>query len=176
MVRPIFERVVMATDLSPAWDQIVACGAELRQLGCSSVVLTYVITPNIFGGPGESLAASRLPPGGPAAGSGGPRPRGHHRDPYRSAGALLEWSRPEHGASLIVIGSHGKSRWREGVLGTISGGSCTISSFPSWSCRCGWLTARSPTASGTAPNSCRTCCCRRIFPKPRPKPCATWSC
>jgi nucleotide-binding universal stress UspA family protein len=26
----------------------------------------------------------------------------------------------KHGASLIVIGSHGKSRWREGVLGTIS--------------------------------------------------------
>jgi hypothetical protein len=63
MMRPIFDRVGMATDLSAAWDQIVACGAELRQLGCSGVILTYVITPNFFGWPGESLpspAASRL--------------------------------------------------------------------------------------------------------------------
>jgi hypothetical protein len=35
MIRPIFDRVVMATDRSPAWDQIVACGGELRKLGCS---------------------------------------------------------------------------------------------------------------------------------------------
>ena len=63
MMRPIFDRVVMATDLSPAWDQIAACGGQIRRLGFSGVILTYVITPNFFGGPGESMpppAASRL--------------------------------------------------------------------------------------------------------------------
>jgi len=60
MVRPIFDRVVMAADLSPAWDRIVACGAELRQLGCSGVILTYVISPNFFGGTDGGLT----PPAG----------------------------------------------------------------------------------------------------------------
>ena len=50
MMRPIFDRVVMATDLSATWDQIVACGGELLELGCWRVILTYVVTPNLFGG------------------------------------------------------------------------------------------------------------------------------
>jgi nucleotide-binding universal stress UspA family protein len=122
MMRPIFDRVVMATDLSPAWDQIVACGAELRQLGCSGVILTYVITPNFFGGPGESLpppAASRL-----AAQRRVLADQGLEvfiETPIGLPGRSLNGVAQKYGASLIVIGSHGKSRWREGVLGTISG-------------------------------------------------------
>jgi nucleotide-binding universal stress UspA family protein len=122
MMRPIFDRVVMATDLSPAWDQIVACGAELRQLGCSGVILTYVITPNFFGGPGESMpppAASRL-----AAQRRVLADQGLEviiETPIGLPGRSLNGVAQKHGASLIIIGSHGKSRWREGVLGTISG-------------------------------------------------------
>jgi nucleotide-binding universal stress UspA family protein len=112
----------MATDLSPAWDQIVACGGELRQLGCSGVILTYVITPNFFGGPGESLpppASSRL-----AAQRRLLVDQGLEviiETPIGLPGRSLNGVAQKHGASLIVIGSHGKSRWREGVLGTISG-------------------------------------------------------
>jgi nucleotide-binding universal stress UspA family protein len=121
MMRPIFDRVVMATDLSPAWDQIVACGAELRQLGCSGVILTYVITPNLFGGTGDSLtppAASRL---------ADQRQRLEQQGleviietPIGLPGRSLNNVAQKYGASLIIIGSHGKSRWREGVLGSIS--------------------------------------------------------
>jgi len=122
MMRPIFDRVVMATDLSPAWDQIVACGGELRRLGCSGVILTYVITPNFFGGPGESLpppAASRMADQRRVLSDLGleviiETPIGL---PGRSVNGVAQ----KYGASLIIIGSHGKSRWREGVLGTISG-------------------------------------------------------
>jgi nucleotide-binding universal stress UspA family protein len=36
----------------------------------------------------------------------------------------------KHQASLIIIGSHGKSRWREGVLGTFSGAVLHNIQFP----------------------------------------------
>ena len=121
MMRPIFDRVVMATDLSPAWDQIVACGGELRRLGCSGLILTYVITPNFFGGSGESLpspAASCL-----AAQRRVLEEKGLEviiETPIGLPGRSLNGVAQKYGASLIIIGSHGKSRWREGVLGTFS--------------------------------------------------------
>jgi nucleotide-binding universal stress UspA family protein len=131
MMRPIFDRVVMATDLSPAWDQIVACGGELRRLGCSGVILTYVITPNFFGGPGESLpppAASRL-----AAQRQVLSDQGLEviiETPIGLPGRSLNTVAQKYGASLIIIGSHGKSRWREGVLGTFSGAVLHNVQFP----------------------------------------------
>jgi nucleotide-binding universal stress UspA family protein len=121
MIRPIFDRVVMATDLSPAWDQIVGCGGELLHLGCSGVILTYVITPNFFAGSGESLpppAASRLADQRRVL-----EARGLEviiETPIGLPGRSLNGVAQKYGASLIIIGSHGKSRWREGVLGTIS--------------------------------------------------------
>ncbi len=131
MSGPIFDRVVMATDLSPAWDQIVACEGELQKLGCSGVVLTYVVTPNFFGGPGEALrstAASRLDHQRRVLEGGGlavtiETPVGL---PGRSLNAVAQ----QYDASLIIIGSHGKSRWREGVLGTFSGAVLHNVEFP----------------------------------------------
>lgn len=131
MIRPIFDRVVMATDLSPAWDQIVGCGGELRKLGCFSVILTYVITPNLFGGPGESLPpppASRL-----AAQRQVLEEKGLEviiETPIGLPGRSLNGVAQKYGASLIIIGSHGKSRWREGVLGTFSGAVLHNVQFP----------------------------------------------
>ena len=131
MIRPIFDRVVLATDLSPAWDQIVGCGGELRKLGCFSVILTYVITPNFFGGPGESLpppAASRL-----AAQRRVLEEKGLEviiETPIGLPGRSLNGVAQQYGASLIIIGSHGKSRWREGVLGTFSGAVLHNVQFP----------------------------------------------
>jgi nucleotide-binding universal stress UspA family protein len=131
MIRPIFDRVVLATDLSPAWDQIVGCGGELRKLGCFSVILTYVITPNLFGGPGEGLpppAASRL-----AAQRRILEEKGLEviiETPIGLPGRSLNGVAQQYGASLIIIGSHGKSRWREGVLGTFSGAVLHNVQFP----------------------------------------------
>jgi nucleotide-binding universal stress UspA family protein len=122
MMRPIFDRVVMATDLSPTWDQIVACGGELRSLGCFGVILTYVITPNFFGGSGESLpppAASRLADQRRVLTDQGLEVI--IETPIGLPGRSLNSVAQKYGASLIIIGSHGKSRWREGVLGTFSG-------------------------------------------------------
>ena len=30
----MFEKIVLATDLSPAWDELVDCAAEFHLLGC----------------------------------------------------------------------------------------------------------------------------------------------
>ncbi len=131
MSRPIFDRVVMATDLSPAWDQIVACGGELHKLGCSGVILTYVVTPNFFGGPGETLpppAASRL-----AAQRRVLEAKGLAvtiETPIGLPGRSLNGVAQQYDASLVIIGSHGKSRWREGVLGTFSGAVLHNVQFP----------------------------------------------
>jgi nucleotide-binding universal stress UspA family protein len=131
MIRPIFDRVVLATDLSPAWDQIAGCGGELRKLGCFSVILTYVITPNFFGGPGESLpppAASRL-----AAQRRVLEEKGLEviiETPIGLPGRSLNGVAQRYGTSLIIIGSHGQSRWREGVLGTFSGAVLHNVQFP----------------------------------------------
>jgi nucleotide-binding universal stress UspA family protein len=131
MIRPIFNRVVMATDLSPAWDQIAGCGGELLKLGCSTVILTYVITPNFFGGSGESLSspdASRLADQRRVL-----EARGLEvviETPIGLPGRSLNSVAQKYGASLILIGSHGKSRWREGVLGTFSGAALHNVHFP----------------------------------------------
>jgi nucleotide-binding universal stress UspA family protein len=131
MIQPIFDRVVMATDLSPAWDQIVDCGGELLKLGCSGVILTYVITPNFFGGPGESLpppATSRLAEQRRILESKGLQVI--IETPIGLPGRSLNGAAQKYGASLIIIGSHGKSRWREGVLGTFSGAVLHNVQFP----------------------------------------------
>jgi nucleotide-binding universal stress UspA family protein len=122
MIRPIFDRVVMATDLTPAWDQIVEWGGELLRLGCFRVILAYVITPNLFGGPGESLppqAALRLAEQRRLLADQGLEVI--IETPIGLPGFSLNEVAQKHQASLVIIGSHGRSRWREGVLGTFSG-------------------------------------------------------
>ena len=117
----MFEKIVLATDLSPAWDEIVACAGEFKALGASEIILTHVITVLFLGGmegalrreaepkletqkqflQGQGFKASvEMPTGLPAY-------------------SLNDVAR-RHGADLIVVGSHGKSRWREAVLGCVS--------------------------------------------------------
>ncbi len=114
----MFEKIVLATDLSHAWDEIIACAGEFKVLGTSEVILTNVITVLFLGGLEATLKAEaepklekqkqflqgqgfkvsvEIPVGLPAF-------------------SLIDVAR-RHGADLIVLGSHGKSRWREAVLG-----------------------------------------------------------
>ncbi len=117
----MFKTIVLATDLSPAWDEIVACAGEFQALGCSKVILTHVISVKfIMGMEGELRAKARphleaqkaileaqglevaieMPTGLPAY-------------------SLNEVARCG-GADLIVAGSHGQSLWREEVLGCVT--------------------------------------------------------
>ncbi len=127
----IFDKVVMATDLSPAWDEIVSCGGEIRNLGCSLVILTHVITPDFFTASDQELRQEAEP-----------RLTQQRRQleaqglqvlvetPIGLPASSLNDVARKHDASLVVIGSHGKSRWREGVLGCFSSAVCHQARFP----------------------------------------------
>lgn len=114
----MFETIVLATDLSPAWDEIAACGKEFKALGCSRVILTHVISVKfMMGMEGSLLAEAR------------PRLEAEQRQ-LEAQGLQVTVETPEglpayslndiacrYGADLIVVGSHGQSLFREGVLG-----------------------------------------------------------
>ncbi|MBM4287722.1 MAG: universal stress protein, partial [Deltaproteobacteria bacterium] len=117
----MFQRIILAHDLTPTWDDIVACAGEFRALGCTEIILTHVVTVLYLGGMEGALreegrehleaqkaqlesmgftVAVQIPTGLPAQ-------------------SLNEVARC-HGADLIVMGSHGKSPWREAVLGCVT--------------------------------------------------------
>ena len=114
----MFKTIVLATDLSPAWDEIIACAGEFKALGCSRVILTYVISVKFMVGM-EGILQSTA------------RPKLTAQQQQLEAQGLqvaveLPMGLPaeslndiacRHGADLIVVGSHGQSLWREGVLG-----------------------------------------------------------
>ncbi len=117
----MFEKIVLATDLSPAWDELVDCAGEFRLLGCTRIILTHVITTTFFTGLTESLRAEAQ------------APLDQQKQRLAALGFEVVTEMPlglpayslndvacRHGASLIVVGSHGKSLWREGVLGSFS--------------------------------------------------------
>jgi nucleotide-binding universal stress UspA family protein len=114
----VFETIVLATDLSPAWNEIVACAGEFKALGCSRVILTNVIVTRFLVGLEERLRADV-------------RPKLEAQQRLLQAqGLQVEVEMPiglpayslnevacRYGADLIVLGSHGTALWREAVLG-----------------------------------------------------------
>jgi len=121
----------MATDLSPAWDEIVSCGGEIRHLGGSLVILTHVVTPDFFAAAAKESRQQAEPR------------LAHQRRQLEAQGLKVVVETPiglpgsslndvaqKYDASLMVIGSHGKSRWREGVLGSFASAVCHQARFP----------------------------------------------
>ena len=114
----MFKTIVLATDLSPAWDEIVACAGEFKALGCSQVILTHVISVKFMAGMEGMLQAEA-------------RPKLEAQQQQLEAQGLqvtveMPMGLPayslndiacRYGADLIVVGSHGQSLWREAVLG-----------------------------------------------------------
>jgi nucleotide-binding universal stress UspA family protein len=114
----MFKTIVLATDLSPAWDEIVACAGEFKALGCSRVILTNVIVTRLLLGLEEMLRADVRP-----------KLEAQQRQ-LEAQGFQVEVEMPlglpasslneiaaRHDADLIVVGSHGTALWREAVLG-----------------------------------------------------------
>lgn len=114
----MFQTIVFATDLSPAWGEIIACAGEFKALGCSRVILANVIVAKFLVGLEEMLRADV-------------RPKLEAlRRQLEDQGLQVEVEMPiglpayslndiacRHGADLIVVGSHGTALWREAVLG-----------------------------------------------------------
>ncbi len=116
----MFETMVLATDLSSEWDDIVNCGKEFRALGCRKAVLTHLF---MTGGLHEHEAAVR--------GEVPPKLSEQKKlleaqgfevvleTPVGLPGQVFNEVAQKHGASLMVAGSHGKSVWREALLGSV---------------------------------------------------------
>ncbi len=125
----MFERAVICTDLTPSSESIVACAGALGVLGVREAVLTHVIDIGAPGGaaiPGDADAAFARQAG--AIERAGIRV---HVDttvgypPY-----AIEQIAEEHGASLIVIGSHGKGLFVSAFSGSVSSDLVRISARP----------------------------------------------
>jgi len=127
----MFERIVLATDLSSDWDEIIACAQEFRVLGCAQAILAHVIvTRGLVGA--DTAAISEAWPELEA-----------QKKQLESQGLEVIVETPvglpafslndvarRHCASLIVVGSHGKSAWREAVLGSVSAAVLHHTEFP----------------------------------------------
>jgi nucleotide-binding universal stress UspA family protein len=117
----MLKTIVLATDLSPAWDEIVACAGEFQALGCSKVILTHVISVKFMMGMEGKLRAEARPK------------MEAQKAKLASQGLAVAIEMPTglpafslnevarcNGADLIVVGSHGQSLWREEVLGCVT--------------------------------------------------------
>ena len=127
----MFDKIILATDLSPAWDDLVDCAAEFRLLGCTRIILTHVITATFFAGLAESLRSEAQPA------LEAQKQRLHAQGfevvtemPLGLPAYSLNDVACRHAAGLIVVGSHGKSLWREGVLGSFSNAVVHQATYP----------------------------------------------
>jgi nucleotide-binding universal stress UspA family protein len=118
----MFETIVLATDLSPAWDEIVACAGELKALGCSRVILTHVTGVKFFMGMEGRLSAE--------ARAGLEKQAAHLEAQGFQVIMELRQGLPAYalqevarccGADLILVGPQKTSRWQEGILGSVAG-------------------------------------------------------
>jgi nucleotide-binding universal stress UspA family protein len=127
----MLETIIFATDLTPEWDEIIDCAGQFRELGCSRVVLTHVIK-----GKSSKRAAVGVPHELTATIE-------QQRQRLLSQGldvlvemppglstASINEIASHHGASLIVVGSHGKSVLREVVMGSFSNALLHRTRFP----------------------------------------------
>jgi nucleotide-binding universal stress UspA family protein len=145
----MFESVILATDLSPAWDEIVACAGELKALGCSRVILTHVITLKFLMGMEGKLEAEAWP-------------KLERQAAQLEAQGLqvtmeMPSGLPAHslqevarccGVDLIVVGPQKTSRWQEGILGSVAGAVLHHAEVPV-------LLLKASIKEGLPPGACR---------------------
>ena len=114
----MFDKILLATDLSPAWNEVIACAGEFKALGASEIILTHVITVLFLGGLEGAIRAEAQPKleAQKAKLEAQGFKVGIEMPTGLPAQSLNEVARCCD-ADLIVVGSHGKSVWREAVLG-----------------------------------------------------------
>uniref|UniRef100_A0A7C5AKL8 Universal stress protein n=1 Tax=Desulfobacca acetoxidans TaxID=60893 RepID=A0A7C5AKL8_9BACT len=127
----MFEKVVLATDLTPAWEEIVACAAEFKTLGAREFILAHVITVKFLGGMEAALKAEAEPK--LAAQKQQLEAQGFRVQVELVSGlpafALNEVAR-RHEAHLLVVGPQKTSRWQERLLGSVTSAVLHHAQFP----------------------------------------------
>lgn len=127
----MFIRIILATDLSPEWENIVACAGQFRTLGCSQIFLIHLITAKHLVGVEEALRSDAQPK------------LERQKKRLEEHGFKVEAEMPlglprfsineaahRHGVSLIVLGSCCKSLWRRATLGSFATPVLQQSEFP----------------------------------------------
>jgi nucleotide-binding universal stress UspA family protein len=127
----MFQTIVLATDLSPVWDEIIVCAAEFKALGCGKVVLTHIITAKFL----DSLETTWRKEAEPRLAQQQQllEAQGFNvavEMPLGLPAYMLNEVACRHGAGLIVLGSHSKSLWQEGVLGSVAGAMLRHTLYP----------------------------------------------
>lgn len=127
----MFEKAVVCTDLSEDSDCLVGCAGELRILGISEAILTHVV--DVFGQTPTCTLA------GPEADQAFERQIAtledcgivvHVEAPIGHPAFSLEEVRQRHGATLIVVGSHGKGVFDTPFSGSVSSDLLQLSETP----------------------------------------------
>jgi nucleotide-binding universal stress UspA family protein len=127
----MFNSIVLATDLSYEWDQIVACATEFKALGCTRTILTHVIISKGLVG-ADTVAQAEAQPQLEVQRKQ-LEAQGFEvivETPLGRPNFSLNEVAQRHCASLIVVGSHGKSTWWEAVLGSVSNALLHHAHFP----------------------------------------------
>ncbi len=121
----MFSQAIVATDLGPASEGIVACAGALRSLGITEAVLVHAIdlgrepTPDqdaVFRHQADSLEAAGV--------------RVHVETPLGYAPHAIANLAQEHGAGIIVMGTRGQGLFHTGFSGSISSDVVRLSSVP----------------------------------------------
>lgn len=118
----MFDKILLATDLSPAWDEIIACAGEFKVLGARELILVHVITVKFLGGMEAKLLAEAEPR--LAAQKEKLAAQGFQVATEVVTGlpgyVLYDVAR-QYGAKLLVVGPQKTSRWQERLLGSVTG-------------------------------------------------------
>ncbi|MGQ9689093.1 MAG: universal stress protein [Desulfobaccales bacterium] len=118
----MFQKIVLATDLSPAWEEIIACAGEFKVLGAEELILTYIITVKFLGGMGGKLRAEAEPK---LASQKVQLESQGFRVTVEMPSGLPAYSLNEvarkYQADLLVVGPQKTSRWQERILGSVAG-------------------------------------------------------
>lgn len=117
----MFTKVLLATDLSPAWDEIINCATELKALGARDLVLAHVITVKFLGGFEDKIQAEAAPKLAAAA------ERLQHQGfsvctelVSGLPGIALAELADHYGVDLVLVGPQKASRWAERILGSVT--------------------------------------------------------
>ncbi len=119
----MFAKILLATDLSPAWDEIVACAGEFKVLGCEEIFLLHVVEIKFLGGFGERLRAEAEPRLQAQASSLSAQGFTVCQEVASGLTAYaINDAAQRHCADLIAIGPQKPSRWQERILGSVAAG------------------------------------------------------
>jgi len=127
----MFKTIVLATDLSPAWDEIVACGGEFKALGVQETILVHVISVKFLGGLEGKVRAEAEPRLQAQARSLADQGFTVCQEmPSGLPAYAINDAARRYCADLMVVGPQKTSRLTEGVLGSVAGAVLHHAEFP----------------------------------------------